>query len=183
MLLTRPHREIEAFRALHASARNVLAWDAGRLEEPARGVSEWSAARHLVHLALVNEAAFDHIEALLDGRSGPCKAGGRLTLIGALVLGTGWIPRGKGKAPQRVVPPGEARRREADEALRRSEDRLEALAPHSSRLRSAPGRVHHFVFGDLTAAQWLRMARVHARHHLRIVRYIERAWSAARARG
>ncbi len=94
----------------------------------------------------------------------------RFNLIGFLILKTGYIPRGKAKAP-----------RAFDSKKRVSEERLRGLLEEArGELRDIEGLppksfFPHPYFGDLNLKQSHRFIVVHSRHHLKIVRDIVRA--------
>lgn len=135
----------------------------------APGISDWSVADHLSHIARATEAMVGAIETA----SGSSAVASRVSLVGRAVLLTGWIPRGVGKAPEHVEPQVGS----APELTRQLSDsrlavlRLEGRLPEITRAR---GRTRHFAFGALTPLQWLRIIAVHTRHHLKIIRDIQR---------
>ena len=173
MIRIHPERELSLLDAHHGEARNLLARDPVAALAPAPRISAWSPLEHLHHLALVSEASLAKAEKILLGECGPEPRG--LTWVGRFVLGTGWIPRGSAKSPVPMVPPGGAGPDEALAALARAGARLAAVRAMAHALSGSRARSRHFLFGGLTAAQWIRVARVHTRHHLRIIADIERA--------
>ena len=131
-------------------------------------VSGWSIGEHLEHIVLANTQV---AERLLANCSEQPEKGEPLSLIGRIVLFTGYIPRGKGRAPESVIP-----RRAADSSfdgvlrkLRQLDQRLDADADAIRRSRYA---FPHPVFGLLSPTQWIRFANFHTRHHLKIIREI-----------
>jgi len=74
-----------------------------------------------------------------------------------------------------MVPPAGTGEEAALAALSRAAARLEAVRAMAHAVPGSRARIRHFLFGGLTAAQWIRVARVHTRHHLRIIADIERA--------
>ena len=143
-----------------------------RLFNKAEEVSRWSVADHLDHLALANQAMVRAIEQALE--QGDAAARGGPTFIGHCVMLTGWIPRGKGKAPDFARPQLET----SDELRRTLSDARDALGGLEERLpqiEHASGRCNHFAFGDLKPFQWLKVIEIHTRHHLKIIDAIARA--------
>lgn len=136
-------------------------------EAPA--VSKWTVGKQLEHLMLSDQAILDRFDRLVDGSEGP--ASGGLTLVGRVVLVTGFIPRGAGKAPGAVIPAG---RDPADieAGLRRLAERMEELSEQLPLLEDAGWRCRHPYFGALDIGGWMRFMDVHHRHHLKIVRDI-----------
>lgn len=144
----------------------------GRLFQRAERVSAWSVADHLGHLAKSNRAMAGAIRKIVTPGSG--EAAGSLTLVGRAVLFTGWIPRGVGKAPEYTRPQvesGEQLRREMDGSQRL----VSGLGDVLPEIETSTGRVAHFAFGGLTAAQWLRVMAIHMRHHLKIIAAIRKS--------
>ena len=143
-----------------------------RLFFRAEKVSNWSAADHLLHIALTTRAMSGVIRRSIESEDASA-AGGR-TLVGRAVLATGWIPRGVGKAPKEYLPQVSSR----DEVAAQLEEAHRAVRLLESGLpgiESARARSNHFAFGDLTAFQWLQLVKIHTRHHLKIVRDVQRA--------
>jgi hypothetical protein len=125
-------------------------------------VSGWSPAEHLDHTVKVAQSIVYRIG---DAAAEPSPRG--LSFIGRVILMLGWIPRGKGRAPEKLkgvrctVEDLEAR-------LGRYEAALAAIqrpVGEAARLPTVP----HPRFGGLTPSQAMRFAIIHTRHHLRIV--------------
>ena len=136
----------------------------------AAAISGWCPAEHLDHLAKVSTAILRRLS--LD----PAPIDTSLNLLGRLVLGLGWIPRGRGKSPKSL-----AGTRVNGEALRVSiaeMDRAVATIDADSMARIPHPVVPHPRFGGLTPAQALRFVAIHNEHHLRIVADIAAARSA-----
>ncbi len=133
-------------------------------------VSGWTLAQHLFHVSLANELSLKNALALAD-RSGalirPC---GAPRPEAEDVLRRGRIPRGVAQAPRFVRPPPNltvATLRDFAAASRRAS---ELVRPRVHELAAAPGCIPHQLLGDLDACTWLRFARLHTAHHLRILR-------------
>ena len=79
---------------------------AERSEDDLRGkaesVSAWDVGQHLDHLAEADRFILGGIEAALEDP--PPNVDKRPVFIGRVVLLTGFIPRGKGKAPEQTQP-------------------------------------------------------------------------------
>lgn len=132
-------------------------------------VSGWSVAQHLDHVTKVARWFLKGASSDWHAPEGtpPINPAGRFVLL------TGWIPRGRGRSPEPV------KGLDADAATLR--DQLAVCRELVGKLRSGPGlrpggplAMRHPLFGGLTAAQGVRFAAVHTRHHLKIVRDIER---------
>lgn len=145
------------------------------LERRQPRVSRWSVAQHLEHLAAADRVTCDWIDRLLNDPE--CGLPVAPKLVGRLILGLGYIPRGRGKAPRAVVPSGlpaaAVRALWATSAARWRGygDRLPAIA-------ACPAGFPHPYFGVLPLVEWLRFTPVHHHHHLKIVRDIRGAAAA-----
>jgi hypothetical protein len=136
------------------------------LREPS--VSGWSIGQQIDHVAKAGRAIFSGIAA------GKPQTGSTISLIGRIVLFTGFIPRGVGKAPELYIgserPPAELMKEvEAARAVSR------ALNASPEKLGSNTPVIRHPKFGVLTAMEALEFAEIHAEHHFKIVRDIEKA--------
>jgi hypothetical protein len=143
-----------------------------KMSQQADAVSKWSVGQHVEHLTLSDEVILDGLRKLLaEPASGKP---GKPRLIGRICLWSGFIPRGRGKAPQQVVPQGLAMGILLDrlEAVRKGFTQLEAS---TQSLASSTATVPHPVFGRLDACQWLRFTEIHHDHHHKIIRDIARA--------
>ncbi len=136
-------------------------------------VSDWSVGMHLEHVLRSDRGIVDWLTTAAAGTGNlpddPARR--RPSWRGWLVLWTGYIPRGAGRAPGRTVPEGmepEAVARGLREVLasaREMSGELEALARSDARLE-------HPVLGSMDPLQWLRFGRIHHDHHEAIVREI-----------
>ena len=148
----------------------TLARDPAELDRRVPEVSSWSVGQQLEHMALVDGSVLDGLEKIEGGEI--AAPGGRATWIGRLILLAGKIPRGKGKAPERVLPSG-VDGGETAAALETAKSRFEKL--DLARLETSVGTFPHPFFGHLSAERWLRFIDVHHRHHEAIIRDIRRA--------
>lgn len=149
---------------LREQIRTIRAISAGPEEQFFRidtGISGWSPAEHLDHLIKVASAVVGRIR---DADAAPGKRG--ISFAGRIILATGWIPRGKGRSPERMrgtraTPAAiEAALVELEESLGRVDAAMVA-----SRRPTVP----HPRFGGLTPSQGLRFVVIHNAHHLKIV--------------
>ena len=130
-------------------------------------VSSWCSAEHLDHLTKASSSIFRRL-SVADGV--PPSSG--INLIGRVVLTVGWIPRGRGKSPERLYGSranGAALLAAIDEAA----DLAQRLEPHTLERSSAPV-VAHPKFGGLTPSEAMRFVAIHNEHHLRIIADITR---------
>jgi hypothetical protein len=158
------------FAALDRNAREIESLiEAGdaTLTRRAPAISAWSISEQLDHTLKVRRSIF---EVLL---SEPEPLPGGMNLLGRMAFIAGWIPRGMGKSPERLR--GQPK---SDVELRRA---LASTAEPYGRLRAAeailsnPARVlPHPRFGGLRALEALRFTDIHDRHHLKLIRDIQR---------
>jgi len=163
-------KEVRRLRAFYDAAQARLD-DAAGLHTAVPRVSAWSPAEHLHHAALVNTAIFERMRQWLAGDL--AGQDGSPTLGGHLVLWLGRLPRGRGRSPAAFQPEGTSDLETLEAAFRQSKDTMEAVLPDRGALRQCTGGLPHPALGVLTAPQWLRFARIHAEHHLTIVRDID----------
>ena len=129
--------------------------------------SEWSVQDHLEHLLQVDQTILGWIRTVIDGTvvSDPP---GRPTFPGYLVLTLGFIPRGRGRAPDGTLPEGRTRSELIDgyagvaDLAKELRGGLSNIAGHHSVRR-------HPLLGCFTARQWLTFADIHHRHHDKII--------------
>ena len=131
-------------------------------------VSAWSVAEHLDHLYKVSLSI---VRRLAEEGVQPSPKG--VSFLGRAVLWSGWIPRGRGKTPERLGgKPCTAE--DLEHSLEKLERAVEAL-PAGAAASSRGAIVPHPKFGGLTPPQALRFLVVHTAHHLRIVGEIVRS--------
>lgn len=141
-------------------------------DQRASDVSAWSIHQHVEHLLLVNQEMTAKIVAATP--PDPVRA---KTILGWIVLTTGFIPRGRGDAPESTLP------------LSRSPDELLALLAEVTSSAETLDLVaidatdavvaNHQVFGGLSATDWLALMGIHDHHHLKIIADIQAAPGAA----
>lgn len=139
-----------------------------RRDRIAPEVSAVNVAWHLDHALKLVMGIYMTLEA-----SDPEEYAYTFKPVRTLVLKTGWMPRGVGKAPKSVLPPDEVT--------------LEALEKQLRVARSLLGRFeqlerkqffNHPVFGALNRNRTTKFVRIHTRHHMKIVRDILKAEEA-----
>ena len=180
--LRRVHAQILRQLALMAElARGPEAELAAR----APAVSGWSVAEQLEHLVLVDRAVLQSVRRLLDDPHGqsaqsapPAPPG--INLLGRVVLGTGFMPRGRARTAA-PYHPGAVPAAAAGAGIPEIERGVRELEPRLGELEASSGRSRHLRFGGLGGRQWLRFVAVHHHHHLKIVRDIRRARGLAAA--
>lgn len=136
----------------------------GQPEARRDAVSHWSVGQHIDHALKVDA----HILGVLHRSPLKPEPVPPPSLIGRLILLTGRIPRGKGRAPDFTVPDIEdyvALRGRVAEAARGYAE----LEPHLALIATDRRRFAHPILGGFTRAQWLRFASIHHRHHAAII--------------
>lgn len=129
-------------------------------------ISGWTPAEHVDHSVKVATSIVNRLLDLTAERGKPFK------FVGRLILLLGWIPRGKGRSPERLRAV-QCSREELTAAIDALEVQLAKLgASHLDAKRG--GVVPHPLFGGLNPMQALRFTTVHTRHHLKIVRDVLR---------
>jgi hypothetical protein len=193
-----PRPASAGIRRVHAQVLRQLALMADLARGPeaelaarAPAVSGWSVAEQLEHLVLVDRAVLKSVRRILDDPHGksaesaqsappaPPPAPG-INLLGRIVLGTGFMPRGRART---MAPyhPGATPAAAAGAGIPEIERGVRELAPSLGELEASSGRSRHLRFGGLGGRQWLRFVAVHHHHHLKIVRDIRRARGLAAA--
>lgn len=178
----RPATEIARLRAACERLREELDRDDGELFVAEPRISSWSPAQHVEHVALVNRELVRTIKKLACGFDDPRGRGGT-SALGKLMLALRWIPRGRGKAPGSVVPKEAPSRDELRRAILDNERELDELGALTATIDGVRGRAPHFVFGRLTARQWLAYANVHTRHHVKLLDDLARARASSSRSG
>ena len=145
------------------------------LDRVAPQVSAWSPAQHLYHLALATDLALANASGLARGTSSLAVEGREPNDLARQLFARGGFPRGRAEAPRMVRPPAEVERALLRSELERARASLVAVREVVDRLPSAPRRVPHQLLGALDALEWVRFARLHAEHHLAIVRDVRTA--------
>jgi len=149
--------------------REIAALSAEVAERRRPEISGWSALEHVAHVALANELIVRNLHGLISGKGALVQPSGE-PIAGALeILESGAIPRGLVQSPRMVRPPSRIDRALLAEWLVAGEAGFAHFeTTELVRLDAAPGRVPHQLLGPLTAAQWVRFARIHTLHHLQI---------------
>jgi hypothetical protein len=153
-----------------------LAGQPERCAARADAVSHWGIQQQLDHLLITDGAVLDGLRRGLSGGL-PTEPQGKPTLMGRLILWTGFIPRGKGKAPKFVLP-GDRPAAEIAGGFTVMRGDYEALTDSLGEIERNRGTQAHPVRGHFTVAQWLRFAHLHHRHHWKIIDDILRAQAA-----
>lgn len=152
--LERLHGQLAAMRTLADSPERDLFAESRH--------SAWTPSEHIDHLVKVSASIVNRI---LQPDAPRCETS--VSALGRIILVCGRIPRGRGKAPERLRGA-----RVAGAALHAGLTKLEGKLDELSDTHLADSRgaiVPHPRFGGLRPAQALRFAAVHNDHHLRII--------------
>jgi hypothetical protein len=166
-------------RAIHHSIDRSLGQLAGLIEMAADekllslrapSVSSWSVAEQIEHLRRSDHSIIDAVIGLDTDESPE----GSMKMIGRIVLATGFIPRGRGRAPS-AVKPLEVQSAALAGQLKDVADRFSDLTADLERLSVSRATIRHPALGYFTASQMLAFSGIHHHHHLKIIRDIRRA--------
>lgn len=159
---------LEDFGALHSRLGE-------RLFEAVPSVSGWSCAQHLYHVALATDLALGNAVRLVQGQSPMIVQEGRPNELAVRVLTEGGYPRGESEAPRMVQPGDEVDPGFLNDEMQRNREGLAEVRGLADSIAGATGRIRHPQLGELSTAEWLRFANLHAAHHLAILGDIESA--------
>ena len=106
---------------------------------------------------------FNRVSTILE-KTEPNKFKKDFNMPRSVLFRLGWLPRGRAKAPQQVVPP----------EIILEEDlisQLKTAKTHLENIKSVDDKaffIHH-IFGYLSKAKTIRFLEIHTKHHLKIV--------------
>lgn len=167
------HKEYERLQYFAGEVQVRVSGPEAKLYAGAPRVSGWTTAQQIQHATMVNNQIFGQLVALCEGDTLPEE--GKISMVGRLVLALGRFPRGRSRSPQSFVPAERPDREQLAVLVEEMGANAQALEAYLDRIPTLRGRFRHPVFGYLNAPQWLRFARIHALHHLAIIRDIEGA--------
>lgn len=165
------HKEYECLQYFAGEMQVRVSGPEAKLYASAPHVSGWTTAQQIHHATMVNNQILGRLVALCEGDTLPEE--GRVSMVGRLVLAVGRFPRGRSRSPRSFIPAERPGREQLEAILQETGTNAQALEAHLDRIHALRGRFKHPVFGYLDALQWLRFARIHALHHLAIIRDIE----------
>jgi hypothetical protein len=190
----RVRREHAAIERQSSIMHALLAGSEPELTARAAKVSAWSVGQQLDHMLRVDRAVLKTLRQVLDHLAGApvppaaaaaltaaaaASAGTGPTFVGRVVLWSGYMPRGVGKAAANLRPDEDplAAARAAARQMPEIDGRLAALAPRLAEVDAAARAGHrlpHPRLGSFDAVEWLRFLYIHRHHHLKVVRDIRR---------
>ncbi len=126
--------------------------------------SAWCLSEHLDHTIKV---ASSTIQVLLKPVLPTLPYG--INVMGRLVLFFRWIPRGRGRAPEKLtgIP---ATREDLDTRLAELDTLIDRAQESANAGRDNAPVLRHPLFGGLPFAQALDFIVIHTNHHLKIIR-------------
>ncbi|MBI1784199.1 DinB family protein [Candidatus Sumerlaeota bacterium] len=142
------------------------------LEKRNTSVSQWSVLQHLDHMATAAKGMLTAI--IMTINSPKPNTDGEPKFLGRVVLWTGFIPRGKGKAPDAVLPKSK-NAEETKQNIQMVRGFLTQLESKLDKVESSQGKAPHPMLGSFTPAQWLRFIDIHTHHHFKIIRDIRKS--------
>ena len=162
-------RELASLSRLAAQVTTLLALPEPRLLARDETRSGWSPAEHLFHLSFANEMSLKNAASLVAEKGMLIRPLTPLVPQAAEILRRGILPHGT-EAPRFVRPPAVIDLPFLREIASEVSAATAKLAEHPAALAEAPNGIPHQALGVLSAEQWVRFARMHSVHHLRIVR-------------
>ena len=167
--------EIERLSTVFDAFEALRVGNASHAQCSAEGVSAWSCVQHLYHVALASDLAFQAVNGILSGRSPRIVHEGRPNELAQRVFRDSGFPRGASKAPRMITPPEPIAPELQAAELRLGRETRAARRERTAAIAHAHARIPHQELGPLNACEWLLFARLHAEHHLAILRDIEKA--------
>jgi hypothetical protein len=155
-----PTKSLARIRAQSQRIRDLLAT---RDLSAAISRSAWSIGEQLDHSLKVASAS---IFVLLKPDLPTLSRG--INLAGRMVLLTGWIPRGRGKSPEKLLGTP-ATSEELTTRLAELDTLIDRATASATAGRDAAPIFRHPLFGGLSFAQTLDFIAIHTHHHLKIV--------------
>jgi hypothetical protein len=132
-------------------------------------VSASSVGWHIAHTLLANNRIITGM-----GKSNAADYRSKFSFKKMVVFATGKIPRGRGKAPDAVMPANDftaaSLQQQVDMALEKLKE-LDGLQPNNF--------IEHPFFGKLNLVNTKKFLEIHTRHHLSIIDDIIRAENKA----
>lgn len=164
-------RRLDAF---YAESQALLTLPEAHLFVPVAAVSGWSVAQQLFHSWKAAGQMLNAAVMLHHGRGPIDHEAEAPNRIGRIVLERERFARGQAESPAALHPPADLPREALQATHDRSRAKLHILQYLLPTLHDATGRMPHPYFGPLSAAEWLRIARVHSDHHFAIMQDILR---------
>lgn len=162
------HEEYRLLTHFYEEAERLLDASDEMLYTPHADQSAWSPAQHLQHTFIASGSMLKAAQMICKGDARVI-AEGAPNRVGEVVLRAGRMLRGKAQAPAFTRPPADPSRDDLRVSLVRNREKLAEIEDVLGEMQEAQGCLEHPFLGCLNAAQWLRVVRIHAEHHLRII--------------
>jgi len=135
-------------------------------------VSKWNVCEHLEHLMLADQTIVKWIEDVALPSDCEHRAE-KPKEIGTLILASGQIPRGRGRAPEGTIPKEESLSM-VIAGLEDVQSLVGGLAGQLDTVDTCLNTLPHHALGHFTPSEWLRFLYVHHIHHAKIINDIVR---------
>ncbi|AGC75161.1 hypothetical protein LX97_02461 [Nonlabens dokdonensis] len=115
----------------------------------------------------------DHSLKVLEGipevlkNSNPQDYKPKFSFIKFMIMNTGYMPRGKGRAPKQVIPEGELSKKELLLKFEKVKTNIESL-----KTLEKDKTFKHPLFGWLNLNDTVKFMGIHTHHHIKIIRDI-----------
>lgn len=163
-----PKRELMLIGGLYRDMSAILAAPPEKLVARKEEVSLWNPIQQIRHVGWANAAIFERLLLIADGAGEGIVLTGGPRFAGWITLTLCFIKKGVAKSPQHLVPEPNCTLEQATEAFEKSKRALAAIAPRLDAITASKARFTHPRLGSLNGSQWLKFARIHTNHHVRI---------------
>ena len=148
------------------------------LHETLEAVSGWSIAQHMYHVVLATDLGLANVLSLVREKGMLVREDGELGEYAKSILTASKTERGTTQAPRMVQPGRTVEKEQIENEFGNLDSSLALLKEPPIPIEGCPGWINHQVLDTLNASHWTRFCRLHAEHHLAIMRDIETALSA-----
>lgn len=168
------NQDLELIRNALTAYRGLFDRLGPALHQVAPEVSKWCIAQHMYHVVLATDLGLANVLALVREKGMLIRPEGQLSDYAEGVL-TSPQPRGETQAPRMVQPGDSVAPDQIETEFTNIEVSMTALEAPPRPFDGCPGWIKHQVLDTLNASHWMRFCRLHAEHHLGIMRDIEKA--------
>jgi hypothetical protein len=168
-------QDLEQVRTSLTAYRSLFDSLGPDLHKTAPAVSKWCIAQHMYHVVLATDLGLGNVLALVREKGMLIRAEGKLHEAAEQVLTASQVERGTTQAPRMVQPGENVERAQIEAEFENLELSLSALGDPPRPIDGCPGWIKHQVLDTLNASQWMRFCKLHAEHHLAIMRDIQMA--------
>ena len=169
-----PVYEYDRISKFYGAMDEILGWPEQQLLSSAPDISKWSIAQQIVHICMSNSGMWRSIGRILSEKE-PAVASATTLDVAVEFLEKGEFPRNSIHAPTVVQPEPDTGFDEIQKWSRVSRMAFQRMADIAPALPEKSYYLPHPILGHADARTWLRMIRIHAEHHLAIIRDIDEA--------